>query len=116
MQKKNNLEQLIVSAIEEKKGANITLLNVQSIDRAICDKIIVCEGSSTTQTESISQFIEEKVMLDSDHKLVSRCGYDNAVWIVLDYFDVVVHVFVNKYREQVNIEELWLDADQTKLN
>jgi ribosome-associated protein len=116
MQNKINLEELIISAIEEKKGSNISVIDLEGIDRAICNKLIICEGSSTTQTEAISQFIEEKVSEQVKSELLAKCGYDNCLWIVLDYFDIVVHVFVPKYREQINIEELWLDGKLKKLN
>lgn len=104
------LIETIVSAIEDKKGKNIVSLDLSSFDGAICSHFVVCNADSTTQVAAIADGIEEKVLETLGEKVWRIEGQQNAVWIAMDYVDVVVHIFQTELRDFYKLEELWADA------
>ena len=100
----------IVGAIEDKKGKNIVSLDLSGFDGAICSAFVVCNADSTTQVAAIADNIREEVRERLDIKPYNYDGYRNAQWIVIDYGDLMVHVFQPEVREFYNIEDLWSDA------
>lgn len=112
--KNNESEQLalkVAEAILEKKGEKVILLNLSKIENSVAKYFIVCHATSNTQVRAISDNIEEKTRIDLGEKVWKSEGHENAQWVLLDYGDVVVHVFQKEYRFFYNIEELWADAD-----
>lgn len=112
----NQIVELIVKGIQEKKGKDIVVLDLQKLPHAICDYFVVCHGTSNTHTEAVAQSIEDQVYLAMDEKPVSTEGFQNAEWILLDYFSVVAHVFQEEQRNYYKIEDLWADAEVTRYN
>ncbi len=113
----NFMEKLIgtiVSAIEDKKGKNIVSLDLSGFDGAICSAFVVCNADSTTQVAAIADGIEEKVQQELGEKVWRVEGQQSAVWIAMDYVDVVVHIFQTELREFYRLEELWADAPLTR--
>ncbi len=110
----NKLTEVIVSAIEDKKGKNIVSLDLTGFDGAICNNFVVCNADSTTQVAAIAAGIEERVQKELGEKVWRIEGQQNGVWIAIDYVDVVVHVFQSELREFYKLEELWADAPMTK--
>lgn len=109
------LGKYIVKGIQEKKGTDIVILNLKDIGNAIADYFVICSGASDTQIDAISESIEKEVS-DSAHELPwHREGFQNKEWILLDYVNVVVHVFKNDIRSTYNLEELWGDATITRI-
>lgn len=104
----------IVSAIEDKKGKNIVSLDLSGFDGAICSAFVVCNADSTTQVAAIADGIEEKVQQELGEKVWRVEGQQSAVWIAMDYVDVVVHIFQTELREFYRLEELWVDAPLTR--
>ena len=104
----------IVSAIEDKKGKNIVSLDLSGFDGAICSAFVVCNADSTTQVGAIADGIEEKVQQELGEKVWRVEGQQSAVWIAMDYVDVVVHIFQTELREFYRLEELWADAPLTR--
>jgi len=104
----------IVSAIEDKKGKNIVSLDLSGFDGAICSAFVVCNADSTTQVAAIADGIEEKVQQELGEKVWRVEGQQSAVWIAMDYVDVVVHIFKTELREFYRLEELWADAPLTR--
>ena len=104
----------IVSAIEDKKGKNIVSLDLSGFDGAICSAFVVCNADSTTQVAAIAAGIEEKVQQTLGEKLWRIEGQQSALWIAMDYVDVVVHIFQTDLREFYRLEELWADAPLTR--
>ena len=100
----------IVKGIQEKKGLDIVIVDLSKMEGAICKKFIVCTGQSPTQVQAIADSIEEVVRMDAGEKPVKVVGQENAVWIAMDYTDVMVHVFVPDTRDYYDIEHLWEDA------
>lgn len=115
MKGKNDLQtdrlvELIVEGILKKKGRGIIVLDLSELENSICNYFVICHGESTTQTSAIGGSVEEVVREKSDEKLFHKEGFKNATWILLDYSDVVVHIFLEHYRLLYNLEELWADA------
>lgn len=110
---KSNSEKLadvIVSAIHEKKGQNISLLDLRSLNNSLCDFFIICHGSSNTQVDAIAESVSEltqKILNDKPKRIEGRT---QSEWILIDFVDVIVHVFLEEKREHYALEELWADA------
>jgi ribosome-associated protein len=100
----------IVKGIQDKKGKEILSIDLTKLDNAVCRYFIICHGDSNTQVNAIAHSIE-KVMEETLNEKVARSqGYENAQWILLDYFDYMVHVFQKDTREFYNLESLWADG------
>ncbi len=104
------LKEEIVKGIQEKKGLDITCLNLAKINSTVCDYFVVCHGTSNTHVNAIAESIEDQVNKHIGLKPRRREGFINAEWILLDYLDVVVHVFQQQVREYYKLEDLWADA------
>lgn len=117
MAKKNtNADQLIASiigGIEDVKGKDINILDLREIENTVCDYFIVCEGTSNTQVNAIVNSIQKKVSKELKDKPWHIEGEDNAEWVLMDYVNIVVHVFQKHIREYYDIESLWGDAKTT---
>ncbi len=100
---------LIADAIIDKKGEKVVSLDLRQIDGAITDFFVVCEGSNTTQVGAISDNIQEK-MKEEGHRLLRSQGEGNNFWIIQDYGNIVVHIFLKEYREFYRLEDLWADV------
>ncbi len=103
----------IIKAIQEKKGKNIINLNLKKIENSVCDNFIICHGTSKTHVEAIADSVEEFVKKNTGVIPWHKEGYENAEWILIDYFDIVVHIFSEDTRKFYNLESLWADADTT---
>lgn len=115
---KANADQLIttiISGIEEVKGKEITILDLREIENTVCDYFIVCEGTSNTQVNAIVNSIQKLVSKSLKDKPWHTEGTDNAEWVLIDYVNVVVHVFQKHIREYYDIESLWGDAKTTQI-
>ena len=108
------LIETIVDAIEDKKGKNIVSLDLSGFDGAICSYFVVCNADTTTQVAAIADSVEEKVLEVLGEKVWRIEGQQTALWIALDFVDVVVHVFTTELREFYKLEELWADAPITR--
>lgn len=105
----------IIEAITDRKGKKISLLNLAKIDTAPADNFIICQGSSTSQVSSIADSVRERLLKNLDIKPYNYDGYKNSQWIIIDYGDVMVHVFLPEFHDFYNLEELWSDANITYL-
>lgn len=111
----NALVDSIIDGIQDRKGTNITVLDMKGIESSICDYFIICDGNSTTHVDSIADSIEDKVREQLGEKPIHAEGYSNAIWILLDYHNVIVHVFQRDAREFYSLETLWGDAKRTDI-
>ncbi|MFZ4106845.1 ribosome silencing factor [Flavobacterium sp.] len=105
----------IIKGIEEVKGNDIDILDLREIDNAVCDYFIICNGSSNTQVNAIVNSIQKIVSKEIKDKPWHVEGTENAEWVLMDYVNIVVHVFQKEIREYYNIEGLWGDAKITSL-
>ncbi len=113
-----NVEQkrrLIVAAIQEKKGHQIITIDLSGVEHAICDCFIICHGESTTQVGAITESIEKKLKEEARARPHHVEGLQNSQWVLMDFFDVVVHVFQEEYRSFYKLEELWADGKVTRV-
>lgn len=109
------LADIIIKGIEEKKGNQIVLLDLRDISSAVCDFFVICHGNSDTQVKSIAESVEDEVRIQLQEKPWHVEGKDNAEWILLDYSNVVVHVFQKENRDFFKLEDLWADAKATHI-
>lgn len=101
---------LIVDAIQDIKGKNIIKLDLRKLDEAPADFFIICEGDSTTQVKSIADNVYKRLKDEQGMLPQHFEGQRNAEWVLLDYFDTVIHVFRPEYRAHFELEDLWGDA------
>lgn len=101
---------LVVDSIQDIKGKNIVKLDLRQLEEAPCDFFIICEGDSNTQVKAIFNNIYKRVKQEAGLLPTHAEGQNNALWICLDYFDTVIHVFYREKRAFYQLEELWGDA------
>ncbi|WP_282136841.1 ribosome silencing factor [Seonamhaeicola maritimus] len=109
----DQLISVIISGIEDVKGQEINILDLREIENTVCDYFIICEGTSNTQVNAIVNSVHKKVSKELRDKPWHVEGEDNAEWVLIDYVNVVVHVFQKHVREYYDIESLWGDAKTT---
>ncbi|MEJ8597728.1 ribosome silencing factor [Riemerella anatipestifer] len=112
---KQELIDTIIKAIQDTKGEDIQVLNLTKIENAVADYFIICSGNSNTQVSAIAGNIEKTVRNELRERPWHTEGAENALWVLVDYVSVVVHVFQKHIREYYEIEELWGDAEVTKI-
>ncbi len=101
----------LINGMQEVKARDIVVLDLKKVDHAIADYFIVCHGSSSTQVEAISRSVEKETLKSLGIRPAHVEGARNAQWILMDYFDIVVHIFSEQAREYYAVEELWADAE-----
>lgn len=108
-------QELIVEGIRDRKGKNITIVDLSKIESASTECFIICEGTSSSHVASVADSVREYMQRNGSIKPYNYDGYQNAQWIVIDYGDIFVHVFAPEQRARYNLEELWSDACITDL-
>lgn len=106
----SDLTTLIVEGIQERKGKKISIIDLSGIEVASVQKYIICQGSSTMQVSGVADSIREYVQQQCGRKPYNYDGYKNCQWIVIDYGEIMVHVFLPEFREYYSLEQLWSDA------
>ena len=106
----DELTELAVKGLQEKKGHEIACLDLRGIKKTVSDMFIVCHGDSTTQVNALARSVEEIIYKETGESPMYKEGAENAQWILLDYINVVIHVFQKEFREHYGIENLWADA------
>lgn len=106
----SNLLEYVVKGIQGKKGRHIVNLDLTGIENAVCSNFVVCHGDSNRQVSAIADSVQEMVKKNTNEKPWHKEGEQNADWILLDYADVVVHIFREETRKFYNLEGLWADA------
>jgi ribosome-associated protein len=110
------LTEAVVAAMTDKKARNPVILDFTGLNGTVCDAFIVCHGSSRTQVEAITDHIIGEVKKKTGLNPCHKEGFENAEWILIDYFDVVIHIFQEERRRFYNIEQLWADARIIKVD
>lgn len=100
----------IIKGIFEKKGQNVLKIDLRKLENRITDYFIVCHASSGTQVSAICDSVEDTVRKETGEKTLHIEGLDNCFWVLLDYGNVIVHVFLEEYRNFYSLESLWADA------
>ncbi len=112
---KSELVSTIFEAIDEIKGLDVILLDFLKIENAPCRYFVICDGTSTTHVRAIEMAIYRRCKKKLNQRPYDVEGRENAQWVLMDYIDVVVHVFQKEIREFYDIEGLWGDAKSTTL-
>lgn len=107
------LVKAIVHGMEEKKGRNIVYLDLRNIPNSVCEFFVLCDAESTTQVNALAYSVEESVKKKTGESPWHMEGLANNQWVLIDYVNVVAHVFQTPYREFYNIEKLWADGELT---
>ncbi len=116
MVKIQKLLKAILEGMTEKKAKNIVKIDFKGTQNSITDFFIICEAETDRQVEAVADSVELFVRKETGDKAFHKEGYENAEWIILDYFDVVVHVFRSEFRNTYKLEDLWADAEITEIN
>ncbi|HVN57874.1 MAG TPA: ribosome silencing factor [Bacteroidales bacterium] len=119
MRKKTDETEILVESIAkgifEKKGEDVVKIDLTKLESRIADYFIICNAPSKTQVDSISNSVEDIVRSEAGQKPLHVEGLENCFWVLLDYGDVIVHVFQDEYRKFYSLESLWADANITVL-
>lgn len=112
----DDLIAVIIKGIDDVKGEEIQLLDLREIENTVCDYFIICSGNSNTQVNAISNSVQKFVSKEVKDKPWHIEGQGNAEWVLMDYVNVVVHIFQKQVRDFYDIESLWGDAKITEIN
>ncbi|MBE7175680.1 MAG: ribosome silencing factor [Mucilaginibacter polytrichastri] len=105
------ISEAIIHGIQEKKGNDIVRLDLRNIHSSVSDYFVICHADSGTQVKAIANSVEEEVFKAFGQEPWRKEGLEAGEWILLDYIDVVVHIFKTEKRQYYGIEELWGDAE-----
>jgi ribosome-associated protein len=115
----NNTEELIktiIKGLQDKKGKNIVTVDMTKISGAICEYMVIGEGSSPTQVSALSDSVWDFARKEAKEKPLSVDGYRYATWIGMDYGNVLVHIFLPEQRKFYNLENLWADSHVNRID
>ena len=122
MPKKQNLKEenidlkelnCIANAMLDKKAKHVCSLNLNTIGTAICDYFMICNADSKPQVIAIADNVEEMMHKECNRKVIRSQGKENAFWVIVDYGNIVIHIFQTEYRQFYRLEDLWADAERT---
>ena len=111
----DNLITHIIDALEDVKGEDICVMDLRDIENTVCQYFVICSGTSNTQVNALAGTVQKKVSKALREKPLQAEGLENSEWVLLDYVDVVVHIFQRHVREHYDIESLWGDAKLTEI-
>ncbi len=109
------LSQAVAKGMQDKKAQNIVIMDMRHVKQAMADFFVICTGGSDTQLDAIADSIEKEVVEIGNEKPWHREGMQNREWILLDYVNVIAHVFKKTKRDFFALEELWADAKITQV-
>ena len=107
------LSQVVVKGMQEMKAEDIVLMDLRDVKNAVADFFVICSGNSDTHIDAIAESVDHEVNKTDGQNPWHREGQNNKIWVLLDYVDVVVHVFNHDNREFYGLESLWGDAKIT---
>jgi ribosome-associated protein len=111
VQESTYISEIAIHGIQEKKGNEIVRLDLRNIHSSVADYFVVCHAESTTQVKAIALSVEQEIFKALQIEPLRKEGLQFGEWILLDYVDVIVHVFKTEKREYYGIEDLWGDAE-----
>lgn len=100
----------VIKGIFEKNGQNVLKIDLRKLENRITDYFVICHASSGTRVSAICDSVDDTVRKDAGEKPLHVEGLDNCFWVLLDYGNVIVHVFLEEYRNFYSLESLWADA------
>ena len=115
MKKKNELVEAIIDGLQDKKGRDIVVADLTEITDAVCQYFVICSGGSPLQVTALAQSVGETCRDRLKAKPIAVAGMNNAIWVAMDYAEVIVHIFLPEERAFYEIEHLWADAEITEI-
>jgi ribosome-associated protein len=112
--KSSKILKTIIKAIQDKKGERLVLLDLRKIPEAVADFFIVCEATTNVQVRAIAHNVEDEVKKEVGEIPYRHEGHQNMQWVLIDYVNIVVHVFQPEQRKFYRLEEMWSDAEATE--
>jgi len=109
------LVDVIVKGMQEKKAENITVIDLRDIDNAVCDFFVISNANSNTQVNAIADSVQKETLETLGDKAWHKEGTESSEWILMDYVNVVAHIFQTPVRDFYALEELWGDAEITEI-
>ncbi|RZT97083.1 ribosome-associated protein [Ancylomarina subtilis] len=100
----------IIEALKDLKAVDIVSVDLRNVSGAVCKYFVICNGTSNTHVSSLADHVQDETLEALNEKVWRKEGLRNAQWVLLDYADVVVHVFQKEYRDFYQLEQLWADA------
>ena len=104
------LSNIIAKSMKDKKAKEVSIINLEKIKNSICDYYVICSGNSDIQLDSIAENIERKVYENTNEKPWKKEGEFNKEWLILDFVNVVAHIFLKEKRYHYNLDKLWGDG------
>ncbi|MFT5749356.1 MAG: ribosome-associated protein [Ancylomarina sp.] len=105
----------IIEALKDLKAVDIVSVDLKEVSGAVCDYFIICNGTSNTHVSALANNVQNETSEKLKEKAWNMEGHQNAQWILLDYANVVVHIFQKEYRDFYQLEQLWADAKITRI-
>ena len=105
----------IIETLNKNKGVNIVKIDLRRIENCFCSFFVICHGTSGTHIAGLTDAVEEKVREDLDERPFHIEGLNAAQWVVVDYGDIVVHIFEKELRDYYQLEDFWADAQITEI-
>lgn len=109
------MTEIAIKGIQNKKGKNITTIDLRNIEGSLFDYYIICTGNSPSHVDSISESVDSEIKNSTGLNPKRVEGLQNCQWVLLDYFDVIIHVMLEETRDFYRIEQMWKDAPQSHL-
>lgn len=106
---------IITEAMLDRKAKSPVIMDFGKLNSGVCDAFVICHGTSRTQVEAITENVIAEVKKNTGLNPWHKEGFENAEWILIDYSDVVVHIFQEERRKFYNLEQLWADAEITRI-
>ncbi|HMM10632.1 MAG TPA: ribosome silencing factor [Bacteroidales bacterium] len=103
----------VVSALQDKKGKEIVSLDLRKTHSSVTDYFVICHASSKTHVDALAGEVMKKALVLANSKPYNKEGFENSEWILIDFVDVVVHIFLENTRKFYQLEKLWADAERT---
>lgn len=113
-EKEDLLLEVVIESIKNKKGKEIVSIDFKEIENSVCEYFVICHADSTTQVEAIAEEIKTKSKEQAGVSADHIEGMANSHWVLIDYINIVVHVFLSEFRSFYHLEELWADGILTK--
>lgn len=110
------LKNVITEAMLERKAHDLKVLDLRDLTQSVADYFIICHGTSTTQVDAICDFVERQTRTELQERPISKEGNASSQWVLLDYGNIVIHVFLEEMRSFYNLEDLWADAKIEVIN
>ncbi|CCZ06054.1 MULTISPECIES: ribosome silencing factor [Culturomica] len=116
MNKPEELVNKIIESLDENKGHQIVKIDLRKIENCFCSFFVICHGTSNTHVSALADGVEDKVQEDLHEKPFHTEGREQAQWIIVDYGDVIVHVFQKEQRDYYQLEDFWGDGIKEEIN